>query len=127
MVRIFISFAIEDESQRNLLVGQNKNSSTSIEFTDYSVREKWDNAWKTNCHKRILQCAGMIGLITNNTPMATGQLWELECGFREKLPVLLMYGYSDPKKRPTVIPEVIKGKRIYIWNTENITNFINRL
>ena len=46
--RIFISFAIEDERLRDLLVGQARNEKSPFEFVDMSVKEPWDSAWKTN-------------------------------------------------------------------------------
>jgi hypothetical protein len=38
MNRIFISFAIEDRSLRDLLVGQAKNADSPFEFVDMSVK-----------------------------------------------------------------------------------------
>jgi hypothetical protein len=68
---------------------------------------------------------GVIGLITHNTPGASGQLWELKCAYEERKPVLLLYGYSD--KRPATIPTEISGRPIYVWTWDRIGNFINGL
>jgi hypothetical protein len=121
--RIFTSFAIEDRGIRDLLVGQRLHTDTPFEFTDMSVKEAWDERWKTQCRSRILGCDGVIGLITHNTPSAVGQLWELQCAYNERKPVLLLYGYSD--KRPSTIPEVLAGKRIDTWTWDRIANFVN--
>ncbi|MEO1407012.1 MAG: hypothetical protein AAFV54_11050 [Pseudomonadota bacterium] len=51
MANVFIGFAIEDKILRGFLVGQKKNARTVIEFTDYSVKQPWDKAWKTNCRE----------------------------------------------------------------------------
>ena len=67
----------------------------------------------------------MIGIITSNTPSASGQIWELNCAYDEGLPVLLMYGYSND--RPTNLPEPVKGRRILTWSWDNIAGFLDRL
>lgn len=46
--RAFISFEMEDRWARDFLVGQAKNNLNDVEFTDYSVREPFDEKWKTN-------------------------------------------------------------------------------
>ncbi len=75
--RIFISFAIEDENLRNLLRGQGRNENTPIEFVDMSVKEPWDDKWKTRCRTRIKGCDGMIAIVTTKTASADGQIWEI--------------------------------------------------
>jgi hypothetical protein len=122
--RIMTSFAIEDVRLRDLLVGQAKNKNTPFTFIDMSVKEPWSTEWKTNCRTKIKGCDGVIGIITNNTPKADGQLWELKCAYEEGIPVLLIYGYSD--QRPS-LPAEISGRRVYEWSWENISTFLDRL
>lgn len=127
MARVFISFAIEDRVLRDFLVGQKKNSNNVIDFTDYSVKEPWSTQWKTNCRTRIKGCAGMIGIITKNTPSAEGQLWELQCAIEEGVPLLLIHGYSDSSKRLSTLPAPITGRRVHDWTEANIVSFLDRL
>lgn len=122
--RIFTSFAIEDVNLRTLLVGQARNNKSPFEFVDMSVKEPWDSAWKTNCRIKIKGCDGVIGIITNNTLKASGQLWELQCAYEEGIPVLLIYGNAD---RPSNLPEPVKGKRVSLWSWDNIAAFIKTL
>ncbi len=119
MVRVFISFAMEDRVLRDFLVGQKKNSRNFIDFTDYSVKEPWSSQWKTNCRARIKGCAGMIGIITKNTPGADGQLWELKCATDEGVPLFLIHGHGEAAKRLTTLPAPISGRRIYDWTEPN--------
>jgi hypothetical protein len=121
---VFTSFAIEDRGLRDLLVGQRLHTDTPFEWTDMSVKDAWDERWRTQCRTRIKGCDGVIGLITHNTPKATGQLWELKCAYEEKKPVLLIYGYSD--RRPNSIPDEIKSRTIQPWTWDGIGKFINR-
>ena len=121
--RVFIAFAVEDRGLRDLLVGQRLATFTPFEWQDFSVKEPWSSQWKSNCRSRIKGCHGLIGLITKNTPRADGQLWEIQCGYEEKIPVMLIYGTSD---RPT-LPSMLAGKRILTWTWDNISNFIGAL
>ncbi|MBW2740692.1 MAG: hypothetical protein JRE64_18030 [Deltaproteobacteria bacterium] len=122
--RVFISFAIEDANLRSFLVGQGRNKKTPFSFVDMSVKEPWDSEWKTKCRTKIRGCDGVIGIITNNTSKATGQLWELSCAYEEGLPVLLIYGNDD---RPSNLPEPVKGKRILLWTWDTIVAFMDKL
>lgn len=125
--RIFISFAIEDKILRDFLVGQKRNDNIDIDFIDYSVKQPWSFQWKTNCRSRIISCAGVVGIITNNTPKADGQLWELKCGYEESKPTLLIHGYSDPNARLRMKPKEIEGRLINNWTVENISKFLESL
>ncbi|GBR21916.1 hypothetical protein [Komagataeibacter nataicola] len=125
--RIFISFAMENKVLRDFLVGQKLNDSIDISFTDYSVKEPWSNSWKTNCRSRIKGCDGVIGIITNDTPAADGQLWELKCGYEEGVPTLLIHGYSSASDRLIKKPSEIAGKTICDWSVNNISTFLRGL
>lgn len=127
MARVFISFAMEDRSLRDLLVGQKRNARSQIDFTDYSVKEPWLSSWKTNCRQRIASCRGMIGIITKNTPKADGQLWELKCAVDLGIPLMLIHGYNSPEKKLVSLPLAISGRRVYLWSEDNVVSFLDRL
>ena len=93
--RIFISFAIEDEKYRDLLKGQAKNENSPFNFTDMSVKEPWDEKWKTNCRIKIKGCDGVIVLLSKNIKKADGALWEINCAKEEKIPLIGLYIHSD--------------------------------
>jgi hypothetical protein len=121
--RAFISFAIEDADLRTMLVGQARNKNSPFEFVDMSVKQPWDEKWKTNCRSRIKGCDGTIGIVTSSSPKADGQLWELKCSYDESVPVLLIYGNDS---RPA-LPDPIKGKRVLLWTWPNIAAFLDNL
>lgn len=122
--RIFISFAMEDKNLRDLLIGQRENKHSPFEFTDMSVKQPWDSSWKTNCRTRIKGCDGMIGIITNNTRSADGQLWEIKCAKEEGVPLLLIYGCTN---KIISVPSELKGLPIYEWRWNTINSWINSL
>src|SRR3989304_3000237 len=107
--RIFISFAVEDKTYRDFLVGQAKNKNSPFEFVDMSVKQPWDNAWKTNCRMKIKGCDGMIALVSKNTAKAAGQLWEVACAKEEVVPVRGVYVDADNK--PATLPAEFSGVR----------------
>ena len=121
--RVFISFAVEDVTYRNFLVGQAKLDKSPFEFVDMSVKQPWDEKWKTNCRTKIKGCDGMVALISKNTAKADGELWEIQCAYDEGVPVMLMWVNDE---RPT-LPALIKDKRINVWSWANLKTFIEKL
>jgi len=121
--RVFIAFAIEDKTYRDFLVGQAKNDKSPFEFIDMSVKEPWDEKWKTNCRTRIKGCHGVVALISKNTKTSDGELWEIQCAYDEKKPVMLMWINDE---RPA-LPPLLKDKLINIWSWENLKKFIDKL
>ncbi len=122
MKRIFISFAIEDVRYRDFLVGQSKNEKSPFEFVDMSVKEPWRSDWKEKCRIKISGCDGVIGLVSKNTPNASGEIFELQCAYQDRVPVLLMYINDD---RPYV--PLLVNRKINIWSWSNIKTFINSI
>ena len=123
--RIFISFAIEDKTYRDLLVGQAKNENSPFEFVDMSVKQPWDDNWKTRCRTRIRGCDGVIALVSKNTAEGTGALWEVNRAKEEEIPVRGVYCTTD--NRPNTLPKEFTGIRVVNWSWENIAAFINSL
>ena len=123
--RIFVSFAMEDKTYRDFLVGQAKNEKSPFEFVNMSVLEPWDSQWKTNCRTRIKGCDGMIALVSKNTGKAAGALWEVACAKEEKIPVIGIYCTTD--NRPTTLPTEFTGVRVLGWTWANIAAFIEKL
>ncbi len=40
--RVFVAFAIEDETKKILFTGQAKNKNVLFDFVDMSVKQPWD-------------------------------------------------------------------------------------
>lgn len=123
--RVFISFAIEDQWAARHLAGQAKNERSPFEFVDMSVKQPWDEAWKTQCRTRIRGCDGMIVMISTKTANADGALWEVRCAKAEGIPVIGMYTTTD--NRPYSLPAELAGARVVDWTWPNIKAFIDRL
>ena len=122
--RVFISFAKEDEQTKNLFCGQAKNANVPYEFTDMSVKEPYDEKWKTQCRTRIKGCDGMIVVVSKNTNKADGELWEIKCGKEESLKIRGIYidGASVSDK-----PTEMYGILCEEWTWDNVKKFIESL
>lgn len=122
--RIFISFAIEDKTERDLFVGQAKNENVPYELVDMSVKEPWSSSWKTQCRARIRSCSGFIVLITKNLKNADGAIWEINCAKEEKIPILGVY-----MKGCSILdsPDELLGPKKIDWTWDGIADFVNGL
>lgn len=123
--RVFISFAIEDETLRNLLVGQARNDNSPFEFVDMSVKQPWDSEWKKKCRSKIKSCDGVLVIVTKNTKNATGQLWEVSCAKEEA--VLRRGIWGSATDRPSSLPSDFEGVRVVNWTWENIKSWLDTL
>ena len=97
--RLFICFAIEDEQYRDLLKGQALNVKVSFSYTDMSVKEPWDDKWKTRCRTRIKGCDGVIALISKHTRNADGAKWEMQCANEEGVRMIGVHIHKDSTTR----------------------------
>lgn len=117
---IFVAFAIEDEAQRNLLKGQSLHTDSPFEYIDMSVKEAYDDDWKTKVRTRIKRSDGVIALISEDSLTSTGQKWEIACAKEEAVPILAIWAYSKDRT-------AIAGLSPQVWSWTTIANFIDRL
>ena len=122
--RIFISFAKEDSSSRDLLKGQAKNNKSPFSFVDMSVKKAWETKWKTNCRTKIKGCDGMIALLSKKTRNADGARWEMGCANEEGIPVIGVHIHKDDKG---AIPTELAGKKVILWTWAGIKSFLDSL
>ncbi len=121
---IFISFAAEDSNFRDLLVGQAKNKASPFAFTDMSVKEPFDEKWKTDCRTKIKGCDGMIALLSKKTWNAEGARWEMNCAKEEKVPLIGVHIHKDDKG---AVPPELAGKKVIEWTWDGIKAFLDSL
>jgi hypothetical protein len=123
--RVFISFAIEDIEYRDYLVEQARKKHSPFDFIDMSVKNKWiQNEWKDRCRTKIKRCDGVIALLSKNTNKAGGARWEMKCAIEEGVKII---GIHIKKNDKGAIPPELQGKRIFLWNWDNLEKFINQL
>jgi hypothetical protein len=122
--RVFVAFASEDIDTKILFTGQVKNARVPYEFVDMSIKEPFDEKWKTNCRSKIRSCDGFIALISKNTINAAGEMWEIDCAKQEKIKILGIYinGASLIDK-----PDNMFWIDSKAWTWDNVKEFIESL
>ena len=81
---IFVAFAIEDESQRDLLKGQSLHTTAPFEYIDLSVKEAYESDWKEKVRTRIRRADGVIAMVSKISLKSSGMKWEIACAKEEK-------------------------------------------
>lgn len=119
---VFIAFAKEDEASRNLFSGQRVHPRSPFEFTDMSVKQPYDRAWKERTRTRIRRSDGVIALLSSSTPKADGQLWEIECA-REEGKTVLGIWLGDYRTKPAAMGSA----PCKAWTWDNVAAFIDSL
>lgn len=117
---VFVAFAIEDESQRDLLKGQSLNSKSPFEYIDMSVKEAYSTEWKDRVRTRIRRSDGVIALVSKNSLLSSGQKWEIACAFEEKKSVLGIWAYKDDATN-------LEDVKTVGWSWDAIKDFIDSL
>jgi len=117
---IFIAFAIEDESIRNLIKGQSLNTESPFEYIDMSVKEAYDEEWKKKVRTRIIRSDGVLVVVSKNSLKSSGQKWEIQCAKEEKKKIRGIWAYTDDRTD-------LAGVNTMVWTWDNIARWINSL
>jgi len=121
---VFISFHVEDEAQVNLLRSQAKNEATDLEFRDYSVKEPFDEKWRTNCKERISQTSATIVAIGAKTASREAVIWEIEESYRQGHKVIGVRLYKD-RNDPIPRPMLEHNAPITYWVLNDIKKLLD--
>jgi hypothetical protein len=97
----------------NLLRYQSKNSD-QLEFTDYSVKEPFDEKWKTQCTERIKQSSVVVVAIGEESHNRDAVLWEIQKAHALGKPVIGMRIHSD-KNHKIPQPMLDHGDKVLPW------------
>ncbi|MGA2682034.1 MAG: TIR domain-containing protein [Candidatus Bathyarchaeia archaeon] len=119
--RVFISFHVEDEAQVNLLRQQAKDEQSDIQFTDYSVKEPFDEKWKTQCTDRINRTSVVIVMVGPETHQREAVNWEINKAYELNKKVVCVRIYRDENHK---IPQPCKDNhaKVINWDLNAIQN-----
>jgi len=122
---VFISFSIPDEAQVNLLRSQAKDPRFGLDFRDYSVKEPFDEKWKSNCRDRIAQTSATIVMIGPDTASREAVNWEIEESYRQGKKVI---GVRISRDRNDLVPKALRDHNAPVinWNLEEISKLLDR-
>ena len=102
---VFISFHTEDEWAVNLLRSQSKDQRFDVNFRDYSVKDPFDHAWKSQAKDLIDKTSVMVVMIGPDTASREAVNWEIREAHKQGKKVIGVRIHKD-KSHP--IPEEIK-------------------
>lgn len=117
---IFVAFAMDDKSQRDLLRGQSLNTKCPFEYVDMSVKDPYDKEWKERVTTRIRRSDGVLALISKNSLNSSGQKWEIQCAKDEKKPLRGFWAYTDDRTN-------VEGVNTKVWTWDNVKDWIDSL
>lgn len=121
---VFISFKAEDESQVGLLRYQARQG-LGVEFRDYSVKEPFDEKWKTNCRERIAQTSAVIVFVGRDTVESEPVSWEIEEAYRQEKKVIAVRIHKD-ENNPLPDPLIRHKTRVINWDNSEISRFLDK-
>jgi hypothetical protein len=116
---VFISFHIEDEAQVELLRQQAKNENSNISFIDYSIKEPFDEKWKTQAIERIKHSSVFICMIGPETYKRDAVNWEINKAYELGKKVIGVRIYKNENDK---IPQPLldHDAKIIDWNLGDI-------
>lgn len=117
---IFVAFAIEDVSIRDLIKGQSLHTNSPFEYIDMSVTEPYDEEWKKRVRTRILRSRGVLAIVSKNSLKSSGQRWEVQCAKDEGVNLRGIWGYTDDRTE-------LVGVKTMVWTWKNIADWIDSL
>lgn len=74
---VFLSFTTEDKELADIFRSQMENGQPNIVFRDYSIKEAFEQTWKTNAERIIRSCSTTLCLIGKTTHLSRAVDWEV--------------------------------------------------
>ncbi len=124
---VFISFAMEDLDEVNLLRAHAMNEKSDIEFNDYSVREPYDSERaeyiRQKITERIERASVTIVYLSESTPQSEWVKWEVEKSLNLGKRVIAMYASDKP---PSQLPAWVSEKKIGVVPWKNLADELSK-
>ena len=125
--RAFISFDFDhNETERNLFVGQSKNSKTPFSIEDWSSKSSLPQAqWEKLIKEKINKCNMLIVLSGKTMASAVGVAKEITMAKDQNVPVFGIY--VDGANTTSNLPVGLQRNRTICWNWDQIANAIDQM
>ena len=122
---VFISFHVDDEHYVDLLRHQAKDNQFGLRFRDYSVKEPFDERWKTQCKERIAQTSALVCMIGSETANRKAVDWEIREAHRQGKKVI---GVRVQRNANHPIPQALidTDAEIVDWNLARISKKLEK-
>ena len=115
---VFLSFAMEDQRLANAFRAQARNGGSNLEFRDYSVKEPFERAWKTNVERLIRLCSATICLVGESTWTSEAVDWELRKADQLGKQLIAVRLAPDVLRTPPAVREL--GVTVVAWDIDAI-------
>jgi len=125
--RTFISFDFDhNETEKNLFVGQAKNSKTPFSIQDWSAKSSMpQKQWEDIVKEKINKCNLLIVLVGKYMATATGVAKEITFAKDQNVPFFGVYvGGADSS---STLPAGLNRNRTIAWDWEKIANAIDQM
>lgn len=125
--RAFISFDFDhDETEKNLFVGQSKNSKTLFSIEDWSSKSSLPQSeWEKLIKGKINKCNMLIVLSGQTMASATGVSKEITMAKDRDVPVFGVY--VDGANSSSNLPKGLARNRTISWKWDNIASAIDQM
>jgi hypothetical protein len=125
--RAFISFDIDhNENEKNLFVGQSKNSRTPFDIEDWSSKERLpETQWQTIIKEKINKCNMLIVLVGKYMASASGVVKEIRFASECNVPIFGVYvGGADSQ---STLPDGLPRSRVIAWEWDAIAAKVSQM
>ena len=120
---VFLSFATEDKGLADLFRSQVEKRQPGLVFRDYSIKEAFEQTWKTNAEQLIRASSATICLIGKTTHLSRAVDWEVRKSAEVGKHILAV---SIEPTGPIVPPAFAKLKvKPLPWDIERIADELN--
>ena len=125
--RAFISFDFDhDETEKNLFVGQAKNSSTPFNIEDWSSKASLpQHQWEALIKDKINKCNMLIVLSGKTMASASGVTKEIKMAKDQNVPVFGVY--VDGANTTNNLPTGLARDRTIFWKWDDIAKAIDQM
>ena len=125
--RTFISFDFDhNETEKNLFVGQSKNSKTPFSIQDWSAKSSMPQSeWEVIVKDKINKCNILIVLVGKTMDSATGVAKEIAMATDQDVPVFGVY--VDGANSSSNLPAGLQRNRTIAWDWEKIASAIDQV
>ena len=125
--RAFISFDFDhNETEKNLFVGQSKNSKTPFSIQDWSAKASMPQSqWEAIVKEKINKSNMLIVLVGKTMTSATGVPKEIKMAKDQNVPVFGVYvGGADSTSN---LPDGLARNRTIKWDWDNIAAAVKQM
>ncbi|MGK0372908.1 MAG: CHASE2 domain-containing sensor protein [Glaciecola sp.] len=125
--RAFISFDFDHNvTQKNLFVGQSKNSKTPFSIEDWSSKSSLPQSqWEALIKEKIGKCNMLIVLSGKTMASATGVSKEIAMAKDQNIPVFGVY--VDGANTTSNLPSGLARNRTIAWNWDDIAAAVDQM